>query len=1122
MHFENSAMADPTIQASNTEDRLRSAARLSLAVLLATTALGVVSARAVDGTWVGGNGGDPNEWVEPNNWTGAAVPNGIATFTNTGVTTVANDNGIVIIGELLFTAAPNAQAYTININNPFIINALGIVNNSTNPQTFNVSSGNSLVFQNGSTASGGTGLVTINNVGAGFINFQNTSTAGSATIVNGGILQFADTSTAASANITNTGETDFFNATSAGSATITNTGTLTFNNTATAGTAHIANNSGSLQFNNSSTAGNAIITTANGTGITFNNTSTAGNSNITNVNGALLGFFNSSSAGTAVIANNAGGSMAFNDTSTAGSAGITNSGGLAFNNSSTGGSSNLTNNAAATIGFNDTSTGGAATITNAGTVSFNTSATAGSAHIIDNGGSFLNFNNSSTAGNAVIVNNALGTTQFLDTSTAGNATINNAVNGITQFFTNSTAGNATINNNGGLTQFNNSSTAGNAVITTSSTGAVFFVGTSSGGQATFVTNTGGVFDMSGLASTGMTAGSIAGAGNYFLGSKSLTVGGNNLSTTVSGVISDGGLSGGVGGSLTKVGTGTLNLTGVNTYAGPTNVNGGILSVNGSIATSSLTVNAGGTLGGNGIVGNTTVNGGTLAPGNSIGLLTVQGNLVFTTAATYMVEVSPSNADRVNVTGTATLGGATVNAVFQPGSYVNRQYTIVNATGGVSGTFNPAVVSNMANIQSTLSYDANDAFLNIKLAFAPPPSGALSVNQQNVANAITNFFNATGSIPAAFAGLNAAGLTIASGELGTGVIQSSIKADDLFLNLLLDPMVAGRAGGFAAPGGGASQFADDDASLAYAAKRKASAGEREAYAMATKAPPLAAQPINRWSVWGASYGGSETVGGNSIVGSQDTRASVYGLVAGADYKVTPDTLVGFALAGGQTGFSLANGLGSGSADVFQAGAFARQNLGPAYLSAALAYGWHDVTTNRTVALAGTDLLQGRFRADTFSGRFEGGYRFATPFVAITPYGAAQVISFNLPSYAEQTLAGTGMFALNYAAQTTTDTRTELGLRSDKSFAMQDAMMTLRGRAAWAHDYNPDRAVTALFQTLPGASFVVNGARPDADSALVSAGAEMKWLNGFSLAATFEGEFSGNVTSYAGKGVARYTW
>ena len=51
-------------------------------------------------------------------------------------------------------------------------------------------------------------------------------------------------------------------------------------------------------------------------------------------------------------------------------------------------------------------------------------------------------------------------------------------------------------------------------------------------------------------------------------------------------------------------------------------------------------------------------------------------------------------------------------------------------------------------------------------------------------------------------------------LGTGVIQSSIKADDLFLNLLLDPMVAGRAGGFAAPGGGASRFADDGFLVAF--------------------------------------------------------------------------------------------------------------------------------------------------------------------------------------------------------------------------------------------------------------------------------------------------------------------
>ena len=174
------------------------------------------------------------------------------------------------------------------------------------------------------------------------------------------------------------------------------------------------------------------------------------------------------------------------------------------------------------------------------------------------------------------------------------------------------------------------------------------------------------------------------------------------------------------------------------------------------------------------------------------------------------------------------------------------------------------------------------------------------------------------------------------------------------------------------------------------------------------------------------------------------------------------------------------------------------------------------------LAGTDVLQARFRAETFSGRFEGGYRYANPVVALTPYAAAQFTSVRLPGYAEQVLADAGNFALTYGGQTTTATRTELGLRTDKSFAMQDGMLTLRGRAAWAHDYNNDRAVTAIFQTLPGTNFVVNGARRNPDAALVSAGAEMKWLSGFSLAGTFEGEFSGNYQSYAGKGVAKYSW
>jgi autotransporter-associated beta strand protein len=565
-----------------------------------------------------------------------------------------------------------------------------------------------------------------------------------------------------------------------------------------------------------------------------------------------------------------------------------------------------------------------------------------------------------------------------------------------------------------------------------------------------------------------------------------------------------------------------NNSGTTTNAGALDggavVNGGLLAVNGTAA--AVTVNAGGTLGGNGVVGNTTINGGVLSPGNSIGLLTVQGNLVFTTAASYLVEVSPSAADRTNVTGTATLGGATVNASFAAGTYVAKQYTILNAAGGVSGTFAGPVNTNLpANFKTSLSYDANNAYLNLLLSFIPPPSGGLNQNQQNVANAIVGFFNSNGSIPLVFGGLTPAGLTQASGEVATGSQQTTFDAMNLFLGLLTDPFVAGR--------GEPVSAGSSTGTSAYVAQDKPRSGAaRDAYdAIYRKAPVMADPFTQRWSVWAAGYGGSQTTDGNAALGSNSTTSRIAGGVVGADYRFSPYTLAGFALAGGGTNFNVANGLGSGRSDLFQAGAFIRHTVGPAYLSGALAYGWQDITTDRTLTIAGVDHLRAQFNANAWSGRVEGGYRFVSPWmggIGITPYAAGQFTTFDLPAYAEQALVGANTFALAYASKSVTETRSELGLRADKSYAMQDGILTLRGRLAWAHDFNPDRNIGATFQTLPGASFVVNGAAQASDSALVTASAEKKWLNGWSAAATFEGEFSNVTESYAGKGVVRYSW
>lgn len=1202
-------MAGPTRARERTGYGLHSVLHHSLATLLATTALGVVAAHALDGSWVGSSS---NEWTDGTNWSPTpTVPDVTATFSTTGPTNVTT-SGLVNIGSVIFSASPNAPAYTITTGDIFVVNGAGIFNNSTNTQTFSI--GASMVFTNSSTASGGSNFGTYS-VSGGAMSFNDTSSAGTAHITNSGDVEFNSSSNAGTATIVNSAVMNFNDTSSAGGSNITNTasGVVTFNTSSSAGTATISN-SGSLTFNDSATAASSTITTNNGGTTSFTGTSTGGSAifiaaagGTIDISGLTNGGMTAGSiegAGNYVLGANtlATGSL---NTSTQVDGAISGTGGgltkvgtgtltLTGVNSYTG-ATTISAGTLAISGFGSIASSSVvtvnATLDIAASSFFSNAITTlagNSSGVLQMGGNGLAITNGSTefagsiqgtGGLDVVggtqtlsgVNTYSNTTQIDAGATLalkGNGSIANSAvvvffgaNGIFDI-SQTTAGTSvaglsslfgegivalgsktlTITNGsffGGVIQDGGigGGTGGNLVIANGAVqqlyGTNIYTGTTtiaSGGELDLINFGGsdgsiatssnvianGIFDISAL-SAATSIKSLAGAatGTVNLGANTLTI--TNGNGNFAGVIGDGG----AGGGLTLTG-GTQTLSGANTYTGATTINGGKLVVDGSIL-SPTTVNTGGTLAGSGTVAGVAVNGGTLAPGSTatpFGPLTINGPLSFTAASTYLVQVSSSNASLATVTGAATLGNATMSAMFTSGT-VKKQYTILSATAGLSNTaFNAAVVSNMPTINATLSYDNNNVFLNIGVNFTPA-GGALTVNQQNVANTLTNFFNSTGGIPAAFAALTPAGLTTASGELGTGIIQSAINADGQFLNLMLDPTVIGRSGGFA-KAGSVAQFAESDDAAAYAPMRLANAREREAYAMATKAPLLSSQPASRWSLWTAGYGGSAQVGGNAPVGSQDLTARVWGGAAGADYRISVDTLVGFALGGGGLSYSLANAMGSGSADLFQAGVYGRHNFGPAYISAALAYGWHDVTTNRTVAPAGFDQLQGRFKADTFSARFEGGYRFATPMIGLTPYAAAQVTNFNLPNYSEVSLNGGGLFALNYASQSLTDTRSELGLRTDNSYAMQNGVLTLRGRAAWAHDYNPSRAVTALFQTLPGTSFAVNGARVDADSALVSASAEMKWLSGFSIAGTFDGEFSGNVTSYSGKGVFKYAW
>ena len=440
-----------------------------------------------------------------------------------------------------------------------------------------------------------------------------------------------------------------------------------------------------------------------------------------------------------------------------------------FDDSSSAGSGTFTNNgpttASQTFGGGATVFAGSATAANGtftnngGTVSSRVNSTSGN----------TDFGGTATAANGIFTNKAAtvsggdgGDTAFFESSTAGNATITNeggivsgGSGGRTTFsglFGTSTAGNATITNNGGTvsgasggvtafegffeivspgTRVFGSSTAGNATIInngSSVSGAsggktIFFTdssnsfGTSTAGNATLIANggtnggEGGEFLLKGESSGGTSRIEVFGNGNLDISFHSAT-------TTFSGVIQDGGGNGGVGGSVTKVGTGTLTLSGANAYTGNTNINGGVVQLDGSIMSNTF-VNHSGTLAGTGTVtGNVTNNrSGTVSPGDAPGTLTVN-NYTQMSGSTLLIDIAGPNAGQfslLDVLGDANLNpNALLLPVLQKGFVptVGESFTFMDYPA-LTGTFS-IFDRNIDNAMEhwNVTYQSNEAILTV--------------------------------------------------------------------------------------------------------------------------------------------------------------------------------------------------------------------------------------------------------------------------------------------------------------------------------------------------------------------------------------------------------------------------
>jgi uncharacterized protein with beta-barrel porin domain len=392
--------------------------------------------------------------------------------------------------------------------------------------------------------------------------------------------------------------------------------------------------------------------------------------------------------------------------------------------------------------------------------------------------------------------------------------------------------------------------------------------------------------------------------------------------------------------------------------------------------------------------------------------------------------------------------------------------------------------------------------------------AVAANGGNVPTGFPQgFLNLTGLSPAdrLFA------LQQLSGEAATGVAPTGMQAMNSFLSLVLNPyagnMLSETRGGFGPRPEGPPLITKAPYGKVTPAMAAFQAAQRDGW------------DPSRWGIWGSAYG-SQTQVTSDIAGLHDRSGRSYGFAAGIDYRLFPNTIVGFALGGGGTSYGLAAGLGGGRSDMFQAALYASTRFDAAYVSVALAYAWHDVTTEQYLSVAGSDYLTANFKTNNVGGRIEAGYRFAVPSYymipgfGITPYVAGQGQAYFTPAYQEN---ATSQFARAYGAQTSTGYRTEAGVWFDTTRPFVDnTLLTLRSRVGYAHDEYSNPRLASSFVALPGSDFTVTGISLPRDLVLASAGAEVRFRNGISVGAQFDGEFSDRSTRYGGSGRVRYSW